>query len=84
MIIHLYEHAEKTGYENASIDHFEILSNGCKKQQIQKKLVEALHIKHERPTLNDQEQSVPLKLSSWRCPKALLDLANIWDGDFAK
>ena len=64
MIIHLYEHAEKTGYENASIDHFEILWNGCKKQQIQKKLVEALHIKHERPTLNDQEQSVPLKLSS--------------------
>ena len=27
---HLYEHAEKTGYVNVNIDHFEILSNGYK------------------------------------------------------
>ena len=59
---HLYEHAEKTGHENVNIDHFEILSNGYKNNKFKRKLAEALHIKHERPTLNVQEQSVPLKL----------------------
>ena len=59
---HLYEHAEKTGHENVNIDHFEILSSGFKNNKFKRKLAEALHIKHERPTLNVQEQSVPLKL----------------------
>ena len=59
---HLYDHAEKTGYENVNIDHFKILSNGDKNNKFKRKLVEALHIKHERPTLNVQEQSVPIKL----------------------
>ena len=59
---HLYEHAEKTGYENVNIDHFEILSNGFKNNKFKMKLADALHIKHERPTLNVQKQSVPLKL----------------------
>ena len=59
---HLYEHAEKTGHENVNIDHFEILSNGCKNNKFRRKLAEALHIKHEIPTLNVQKQSVPLKL----------------------
>ena len=43
-------------------DHFEILSNSYKNKNIKKKLVEALHIKYERPTVNVQEQSVPLTL----------------------
>ena len=59
---HLYEHAEKTGHENVNIDHFEILSNGYKSNKFKRKLAEALHIKHERPTLDVQEQPVPLKL----------------------
>ena len=59
---HLYEHAEKTGQENVNIDCFEILSNGYKNNKFKRKLAEALHIKHERPTLNVQEQSVPLRL----------------------
>ena len=59
---HLYEHAEKTGHENVNIDHFEILSNGYKNNKFKRKLAEALYIKHERPTLNVQKQSVPLKL----------------------
>ena len=45
MISHICIYTEKTGHENVNIDHFEILS----------KLVEALHIKHERPTLNVQD-----------------------------
>ena len=60
---HLYEHAEKTGHGNVNIDRFEILSNGYKNNnRFKRKLAEALQIKHERPTLNVQEQSVLLKL----------------------
>ena len=59
---HLCEHEEKTGNENVNMDHFEILSNGYKNNKFKRKLAETLHIKHERPTLNVQEQSVPLKL----------------------
>ena len=59
---YLYEHAEETGHENVRIDHFEILSNGYKNNKFKRKFAEALYIKHERPTLNVQEQSVPLKL----------------------
>ena len=59
---HLHENAEKTGRENVNIDHFEILSNGCKNSKFKRQLAEALHIKNERPTLNVQKKSVPLKL----------------------
>ena len=59
---HLYVHTEKTGPENVNIDHFEILSNGYKNNKFKRKFAEALHIKHERPTLNVQKHSVPLKL----------------------
>ena len=62
--LHLYVHAEKTGHENVNIDHFEILPNGYKNNRFKRKLAEALHVKHERPTLNIQAQSVPLKLFS--------------------
>ena len=51
----------KAGHENVNIDHFEILTNGCKNSKFKRKLAEALHIKHERPTLKVQKQSVPLK-----------------------
>ena len=60
--LHLYAHAEKTGHENVNIDHFKVLSNGYKNNKFKRKLAEALHIKHERPCLNVQKQSVPLKL----------------------
>ena len=59
---HLYEHAEKTGHGNVNIDHFEILLNGYGNNKLKRKLAEAVHIKHERATLNVQEQSVPLEL----------------------
>ena len=55
----MYEHAEKTGHENVNIDHFEILWNGYKNNKFKRKLAEALLIKHEGPTLNVQEHSVP-------------------------
>ena len=41
------------------------------------KLAEALNIKRERPTLNVQEQSLPLKLFNWQCPEAQLESTNI-------
>ena len=59
---HLYEHAEKTAHENVNIDHFEILSNGFKNNTLKRRIAEALHIKHEIPTLNGEKQLVPLKL----------------------
>lgn len=63
MISHvLYEHAEKIGHENVDIDHCEILLNGCRNNKFKRKLGETLHIKHDRPTLNIQGQSMPLKL----------------------
>ena len=52
---HLYEHAEKIGHGNVNIDHFEILWNGYRNNKFKIKLAEA-------PTLNVQDQSVPLKL----------------------
>ena len=63
---HLFQHAEKTGHENVNVDHFEILSNGYKNNEFKRKLAEALHIKHERPTLIVQEHSVSLKLFNCR------------------
>ena len=63
---HLVEYAEKTGQKDENIDHFEILSNGYKNNKFKRKLAEALHIKHERPTLHVQEQSVALKLFNCR------------------
>ena len=53
---YLYEHTEQTGHENVNINHFEILSNGFKNNKFKIKLAEALDIKHERATLNVQEQ----------------------------
>ena len=70
---HLYEHAEKTGHENVNIDHFEILSNGFKNNKFKRKLAEALHIKHKRPTLIVQEHSVPLKLFNCRSIEVQLE-----------
>ena len=68
-VFNLYVHVEKTGHENVSIDHFEILSNGYKNNKFKRKVAETLHIKHERPTLNVQEQSVSLKLFNGRGPE---------------
>ena len=52
--------------ENVKTDHFEILSSVYKNN----KLAEALHIKHERPILNVQEQSVSLKLFNLQSTEA--------------
>ena len=47
-----------------NLDHFKILSNGYKNNKFKRKLAETLHIKHERPPLNVQEQSVPYSCST--------------------
>ena len=63
---HLVEYAEKTRQKDVNIHDFEILSNGYKNNKFKRTLAEALHIKHERPTLSVQEQSVALKLFNCR------------------
>ena len=52
---HLHEHAGKTEHKNMNIDHFEIQSNDYKNNKV-KKIAGELDMKHERPTLNVQEQ----------------------------
>ena len=67
----LHEHAEKSGHKNVNIHHSEILSNGYKNNKFKRKLAEEpLHIKHKRPTLKVQEQSMSSKLLKWRSAEA--------------
>ena len=70
---HLVEYAEKTRQKDVNIDDFEILSNGYKNNKFKRTLAEALHIKHERPTLSVQEQSVALKLFNCRSTEGQLE-----------
>ena len=51
---------KKSEHENAKKSDFEILSNSYKNNKFKRLLAEALHIKHERPTLNVQNQSLSL------------------------
>ena len=51
-----------TRHENVNIDNFQILPIDYKNNKFKRKLAEALHIKHERPTQNVQEQSLLIKL----------------------
>ena len=59
---HLLEHAKNTGHENVNLDDFKILSSGFRNNKFKRKLAEALCIKNLKPTLNKQDQSVPIKL----------------------
>lgn len=59
---HLVKHTRKIGHEYVNVDNFEILPSGYRNNRFKGKLAEALHIKHVKPILNVQEQSVPLKL----------------------
>ena len=58
----IVKHTRKIGNEYVNLDNFEILSSGYRNNRFKGKLAEALHIKHVKPILNVQEQSVPLKL----------------------
>lgn len=63
---HLFEDAQQFGdISEVSLDNFEILLSGYSNNRFKGRLAEMLHIKHTKPILNVQEQSVPLKLLNW-------------------
>ena len=58
-LIHTYE----SGHKAVSIIGFKVLKKGLKNQEMKQKISEALLIKKITPTLNKQQNSVPLMLS---------------------
>ena len=57
---HLLQHTHQSGYTVVSIDNFRIVKRGFKNQRMKRKTSETLLIKKYRPSLNKQENSVPL------------------------
>ena len=57
----LCKHALETGHPPVNIEHFSILSDGLNNYK-KRKLSEALFIKEQKPTLNEQGRSIPLTL----------------------
>ena len=59
---HMLQHTHQSGHTAVSIDNFRIVKRGFKNQKMKRKISEALLIKKYRPSLNKQENSVPLML----------------------
>ena len=59
---HVLLHSIKSGHPAVIMDDFKILRKGFKGHKMRRKISEALLIKKHRPSLNKQENSVPLKL----------------------
>ena len=59
---HLLKHPTKSGHKPLEAVDYKIIGAGYCKNTIKRKLSEALFIKKLKPTLNKQENSVPLKL----------------------
>ena len=57
----LCKHELKTWHQPVNIEQFSVLSDGFNKFK-KRKLSEALFIKEQKPTLNEQGQSIPLTL----------------------
>ena len=59
---HMLQHTHQSGHAAVSIDNFKIVKRGFKNHKMKRKISEALLIKKYRPSLNKQENSVPLML----------------------
>ena len=59
---HMYKHSVEQEHPTVKLSDFTILSQGYKLRKFKRKISEALFIKENRPSLNKQEKSVPLKL----------------------
>ena len=57
----LCKHALETGHPPVNIEQFLVLNDGLNNYK-KRKLSEALFIKEQKPTLNEQGQSIPLTL----------------------
>ena len=58
---HIYQHHQEHGHGEPEEKDFEILETGFKNYK-KRKLAEAIYIRNQKPNLNIQEQSYPLKL----------------------
>ena len=58
---HVFKHSIETNHQTVTIDDFRVLKTGYRQKQFRRKLSEALFIKQNKPALNKQETSVPLK-----------------------
>ena len=59
---HVYEHSVNSNHALVTLDDFTIVNSGYKHNKFKRKISEALFIKSNRPNLNKQDTSVPLKL----------------------
>lgn len=59
---HMLRHTLQSGHPSVSLSDFKILVKGYKNNRMKRKISEALLIKQYRPTLNKQENSIPLEL----------------------
>ena len=57
---HVLKHTYVSGHKGVSINDFKVPKNGFKNHKMKRKISEALLIKKIKPTLNKQENSVPL------------------------
>ena len=62
---HVYQHSVNSNHALVTLDDFTILNSGYKHNKFKRKISEALFIKSNRPNLNKQDTSVPLKLFNW-------------------
>ena len=58
----MYKHTLDTGHPAVSQSDFKVLGQGYRNRKYKRKISEALLIKELRPSLNRQENSVPLQL----------------------
>ena len=59
---HVYQRSANSNHALVSLDDFTILNLGYRHNKFKRKISEALFIKSNRPNLNKQDTSVPLKL----------------------
>ena len=59
---HLLKHACNENHKHIDLDNRKVIYSGYHNNRFKRKISEALYIKQYKPTLNTQEQSIPLKL----------------------
>ena len=62
---HFLRHSFIAIHETVDIGHFQILNRGYNNNKNKRRVSEALFVKQYRPTLNVQDNSVPLHLFNW-------------------
>ena len=59
---HVFKHSLEANHPAVTIDDFRVLKTAYRQKKFRRKLSEALFIKQNKPALNKQDASVPLKL----------------------